>query len=203
MLLGSIVLLGVMGYDGVFSVFDGYVLITIYLIYLFDLFRQEKLYQKIKKRAPLHLALDVLSLVGGLLLVAYSSVYVVRNGIALAEAWGVTQTFVGIFIVGLGTGLPELAVSIAAIRKKEVEMSVGNLIGSNICDLMFSLGIGTIITGFLAPERILIYDIPALLIISLAVLFLFRRGMRLTKTEGIILIMLYVAYLGLRLYLFG
>lgn len=204
MLIGSILLLAILGYDGALTVFDGYVLIIVYLLYLLDLTRQEKLYTKITGRKPeMHLAFDLLRLAGGLFLVVLTSNYVVKNGIALAEAWGVTQTFVGIFIVGLGTGLPELAVSIAALRKKQVQMSVSNLIGSNICDLLFSLGAGTIIAGFLVSARVLYYDIPALIIIAAAVLFLFRGGRKLTKAEAASLIIVYFAYLGIRLYLFG
>jgi cation:H+ antiporter len=204
MLIGSIIVLAIMGYDGTLTVFEGYVLIAIYLLYMFDLTRQEKLYTKVKGRPPeMHLALDLLRLVGGFLLVAYASGHVVRSGIRLAESWGVTQTFVGIFVIGLGTGLPELAVSIAALRKRQVTMSVANLIGSNICDLLFALGAGTIISGFIFPVNVLLYDLPALMVISLAVLFLFRRGYRLAKKESIALILLYFAYLGIRLWLFG
>ncbi|MBW2970308.1 sodium:calcium antiporter [Candidatus Woesearchaeota archaeon] len=204
MLFASILLLVIMSLDGKFTVFEGYVMILIYLVYLFFISIEEKIHKKVVGRPPeLHLVLDALRLVGGLLLVAFASNYVVKNGIALASAWGVTQTFVGIFIIGLGTGLPELAVSIAALRKGEVAMSVGNLIGSNICDLLFSLGAGAVITGFLVPERVLLYDLPALLLITLAVFFLFWDDRRLTKKEAVILILLYLVYLGVRLWLFG
>jgi cation:H+ antiporter len=204
MLIGSVILLGILGYNGQFSVIDGYILIVIYFIYLADLTREERLYAKVTGRKPeLHLAFDSLRLVGGILLVVFASDYVVRNGIALSAAWGVTQTFIGIFVIGLGTGLPELAISISALRKKQVQMSVGNLIGSNICDLLFALGAGAIISGFIVSERILYYDLPALLVITATVLFFFRRGYKLTKTESVILILMYFAYLGIRLWLFG
>ncbi len=204
MLIGSIVILALLGFDGFFSVFDGWVLIMIYLLYMFTLSREEKVYEKFKGRRPeMDLWKDILRLVGGLLLVAFASNIVVENGVGLAAALGVTQTFIGIFVIGLGTGLPELAVSLAALKKGEVEMSVGNLVGSNICDLLFSLGVGTIIAGFIVPERILFYDIPALLLISGVAIYLFRQEMKLDKTDGLILIFLYFTYLGLRLYLFG
>ena len=193
-----------MGLDGFFSVFEGYVMIIIYVLYLLDLTRQEQLVSKIKGRKPeMHLAIDASSLVGGLLLVVFASNYVISNGLAVAEVFGLTQTFVGIFIIGLGTGLPELAVSLTALKKKEVQMSVGNLIGSNICDLLLSFGAGTIIAGFLVPRTVLLFDLPALLIISLTAIYLFRTGFKLAKKEGIILILMYAAYLGIRLAVFG
>jgi len=203
MLISSIVLVGVLGADGFFSRIDGIILITIYLCYLFVLTRQEKKHTRGKPTPRMHPWLDASFLAGGLLLVAFASNVVVKNGILLADVWGVSQTFIGIFVVGLGTGLPELAVSLAALRKGEVEMSVANLIGSNICDLLFSLGVGTVITGFAVPARVLVYDIPALLVISGTVLLLFRSGLKLTKRESASLIGLYFFYLGLRLYLFN
>ncbi|MEM3154393.1 MAG: sodium:calcium antiporter [Candidatus Woesearchaeota archaeon] len=204
MLIGSVILLAVLSLNGQFSIIDGYLLIAIYFIYLADLAREEKLYSKVTGRKPqLHLALDLLRLVGGLLLVVFASDHVVRNGIELANAWGVTQAFVGVFVVGLGTGLPELAISISALRKKQVQMSIGNLIGSNICDLLFALGAGAVISGFVVSQQVIFYDLPALLIIASTVLFFFRRGYKLTKSESTILILMYITYIGIRFWLFG
>lgn len=201
MLIGSILLLALMGIDGQFSRMDGVTMIAVYLFYLFTLTREEKV--KVAGRRPeSHLTLNLLSLIGGFLLILFASDYVVVGAKGLAESWGVTQTFIGIFIVGLGTGLPELAVSLAALRKKNVEMSVANLIGSNICDLLFSLGAGTVISGFTVPDRVLIYDIPALLIISITMIFFFRSGLKLHKKEALLLIVLYFVYLIARLHLF-
>ncbi len=202
MLTGIILLLIFMGYDGTFSQIDGMILIVSYLAYLFVLTREEKIMVGGRKPEE-HTALNILSLIGGILLILLTSDHAVQSGVELAKAWGVTQTFIGIFVIGLGTGLPEIIVSLTAIRKKEVEMSVGNLVGSNICDLLFSLGTGTVISGFTVPERVLTYDLPALLIITFAVFFMFRRGYKLSKKEAVILIFMYFAYLGIRLYLFN
>lgn len=102
-------------------------------------------------------------------------------------------------MVGLGTSLPELALSVGAIRKGAVRLSVGNLIGSNIFDVLFTLGIGSVISGFNVGKNLLKFDIPYLFILSVIVVLLFRRKMRLGKKEAIILIIIYGTYVALKL----
>jgi len=202
MLLGSVGLLAIMGADGTFSIRDGAIMILVYGFYIMSLAREERI-KTAGRRPALELVTDSFYLAGGLLLVIFSSESVVSSSISFAESWGVTQTFVGIFLVGLGTGLPELAVSVSALRNKETEMSVANLIGSNICDLLFSLGVGTMVSGFLVPARTLTFDLPALFLISVFVVYLFRTGLKINRREGIILLSVYIAYLATRLWLFG
>ncbi|RJQ22556.1 sodium:calcium antiporter [Candidatus Woesearchaeota archaeon] len=203
-LIGALLVLAVMFFDGRLTVFEGYTLIILYTLYLAQLSREENLHEKFTGRKPqLHLGKDLVNLIGGLMLIGFTSELVVQNGIMLAAAWGVTQTFVGIFVVGLGTGLPEVAVSLVALRKRQHDLSLSNLIGSNLCDLLLALGLGTAIAGFSVPRNLLIYDLPALTVITLTVLLLCKYQKTLSKTASIGLISLYVAYLGIRLSLFG
>jgi cation:H+ antiporter len=198
MLLVSIVLFFIVSYDLKITRFEGFILIVVYGLYFLNLLREEKLYEKIR-RPELHLLWDIVSLVAGLFFVIYASKMVVNNGVSLAGIWGVKESLIGILIIGLGTGLPELAVSISALWKKSTGIAVGNLIGSNICDLLLSLGLGTVISGFAVGAGLLNFDIIFMFFTALAVLFLFRTGKRLSKMEAIMLIVIYVVYLGLKL----
>ena len=198
MLLASIAIFFVFALDGKLTKFEGIVMIIVYLLYFFSLFREEKVYEKIR-RPQLNLVWDISSIVAGLLIIIYASQTVIGNGVLLAQMWGVKESLIGILLIGLGTGLPELAVSATAIIRKSTSIAVGNIIGSNITDLMFSLGLGTVISGFIVSKNLLWFDVPILFGMALLVIILFARGKRLKRKEAIILIAVYIAYLILKL----
>lgn len=204
MLLASIGIFFLAAMDGFVSVLDGWFLIAIYMAYLFLLFKDERIHEKVRKRKKRRVSImwDVLDLVAGLIVVMFASTIVVESGVGLANIFHTSGGLIGILIVGLGTGLPELSVSLSAIRKRECGLSVGNLIGSNITDILFSLGSGAIIAGFLVESRFLIFDLPILALISITVLLLFRRGYRLHRHESALLILIYLAYIAARLGMF-
>lgn len=203
-LVVSVLVVALLGYDGELTPVDGLLMLVMYAGYLMSLFAEERVRQPATARRPaLRLALDLLWLGAGLLLGGFSSGTVVDNATALAEALGWSQVFIGIFLVGLGTGLPELAISLTAVRKGESEMSVSNLLGSNICDLLFSLGVGTTVAGFAMPASVLRFDLPALMLITVAVVTLLRRGYGLSHKEGVTLVAVYFVYLVVRLAAFG
>ena len=203
-LVGAIVAIWTLSLDGRLSRLEGWAMMATYAGYVVLLTRVERTTEPRPGPRPLlHVAIDALRLVGGLLLVGFASHAVVRNAVSLATAAGWSQAFIGIFLVGLGTGLPELAVSLAAIRRGEREMSISNLLGSNVCDLLFSLGAGVAVGGFTVPAPVRRVDLPALLLLTLCVLALLRRGFRLRRGEGLALVGAYVAYVVGRFLLLG
>ena len=200
MLLASIGIFFLAGMDGFISVLDGWFLIAIYITYFIFLFKDEKIHEKIRRRrTEMQVTWDVVDLIAGMIVVLFAATLIVDNAVFLAGELAISGTLIGIFIVGLGTGLPELSVSLSAIRKKAYGMSVGNLIGSNITDILFSLGIGAIFAGFLVEPSVLYFDIPALFLMSLLVLFLFGRTFKLKKKKAGILILVYVFYFALKM----
>lgn len=198
MLLASIAIFFIFAFDGVLTKFEGAVMVIIYLLYFLSLLREEKIYEKIR-RPQLHLLWDSTSIIAGLLIITYASKTVILNGVLLAHTWGLKESLIGILLIGLGTGLPELAVSITAIIRKSTAIAIGNLIGSNITDLMFSLGLGTAISGFIIDKRLLFFDIPVLFGTALLVILLFLKGKRLKRKQAVILIAIYIIYLILKL----
>ena len=136
MLLGSVLLVILLGFDGNITRIDGIVLIVVYLIYYFRLFHQERIGKKIKKEFSKHIRKDIIYLIIGIIIIIFTSELVVDNSISFAEDFGIKQSFVGIIILGLGTSLPELALALNGVRKKASGLSVGNLIGSNIFDML-------------------------------------------------------------------
>ncbi|MCK5400845.1 MAG: calcium/sodium antiporter [Flavobacteriaceae bacterium] len=199
MLLGSILLVILLGIDGKITRVDGIVLVVVYLVYYFRLFHQERIGKKIKKKSGKYIRKDILFLIIGIIIVIFTSELVVDNSISFAENFGVRQSFVGIIIIGLGTSLPELALSLNAIRKKASGLSVGNLIGSNIFDMMIPIGMGASISELKIEKSLILFDLPFLLILSFIVLFFFYKKKGLQKFEAVILIGLFVLYTALKI----
>jgi len=195
MLLGSILLLLLLGIDGSISLVEGLVLIVVYGVYYFRLFHNERVGSKIKnKKTHRGLRKDVILLVIGFVFVFFASNLVVDNAIEFSENHGLNQSFVGIIIIGLGTSLPELAVSLNAARKKARGLSVGNLIGSNIFDLLIPVGVGASISEIKVDKMLIYFDLPLLFLLSLLVLFFFYKKRGIQRTEAIILIAFYGVY---------
>lgn len=200
MMIGSVALLIFVSLDKFISKAEGLMLVFIFCLYLLNVYREEKLYEKMKRAPKMHLMWDIFSIIGGFIIIYFGSGSVVKNGISLANSWGVSQTIIGITIIGLGTSLPELVVSLNALRKGAVKLSAANLIGSNILDSLFVLGIGAGISGLNINHQILIFDMPLLLLFSIIVVYFFIRNMRVEKKEAIALLAIYFIYLGVRIF---
>lgn len=199
-LLGAIVVLFLMAFDLEITRLEGAFLIIFYLFYLFSLRGECNVYKKLKGRRPKgELTWDFLFLIGGLMLISFSSKMVVESAISISHVFRISEVTIGLLVVGLGTGLPELTISLFAVLKKSYRLAVGNLIGSNICDLMLSLGIGSSIAGFAVDEKLLKFDIPFLFFLSIIVLLFLKTKYRLEKKEGIVLLIIYLLYVGFKL----
>lgn len=195
MLLGSVLVLFLVVADYQVTMLEGWLLIVVYLIYYITLVYREKSSGKKKKPFERRLLILFFYLIVGLVAVVLTSKLVVNEATALADIWGVKQSFVGIIILGLGTSLPELAISLTAILKKAKGLSVGNLVGSNIFDTLMPVGVGAAITNLTVDKSVVWIDVPVLFLLSsLVVFFLFRKG-GLQRNESIVLISFYFVYM--------
>lgn len=196
MMIVSVILLLLVGLDGVITRFDGALFILIYVVYFAFLQREEKTFEKIKRRPSMDLLWSVISIVAGFGVLIYCSNIVIDNAVELADIWGVRQSLIGIVLIGLGTSLPEIVLSISAIIKKAPMLSVGNLIGSNIFDILFTLGIGAVISEFVVSANLLIFDIPFLIATSFVVMIFFLRKRGIQKVEALALLGIYCLYIA-------
>lgn len=200
MILFSIVLVFTLGFDGTITRKEGLVMVLVYMIYYTRLFQQEKVISKVNTtRFSGKLWWNVVLLVIGLFIVAFASKLVVENGVKLAIALNMKQSLVGILFIGLGTSLPELALSINAAVKKANNLSVGNLIGSNIFDLLMPIGLGASIAGLEFNRHLIFIDLPILLFASFTALLFFHQKKGLQRNEGIMLIGIFLIYAILKL----
>lgn len=138
--------------------------------------------------------LSLIYIVGGAVAIKFGGDFVVNSAVAIATAAGLSQTLIGLTIVACGTSLPELATSVVAAKKGELDMAVGNVVGSNVFNILMILGVAASLSpiAFLTEN---IIDIAILLAFSLLTWLLCWTKGKLDKKEGILMLLLYVAYL--------
>jgi cation:H+ antiporter len=215
MILFSIIMVFIVGITGYrVSVSEGFLLLVIYLAYLYFISRDEKFIRKVidsfddkGEDGKQNYFIDTLLMTFGLAILIFASDLVVEGALQLSEMWGIAQSFVGVLIVGVGTGLPELSTAMRGIFKKAHGISIGTIIGSNITDPMFSLPIGAIASGvgLSFDKNLLFFDIPFWFAVSIIALLLFKRKMRIGKgdrRDGLLLISLYILFVFLKLRFF-
>lgn len=136
----------------------------------------------------------IVFILGGMIAIKYGGDFVVNGASTIASSLGLSQTLIGLTILAMGTSLPELATSIVAAKKDEVDMAVGNVIGSNIFNILLVLGVAAAISpvGFIMENMI---DIAFLILISVITLIFAWTSKEITRKEGIIMLLLYAGYM--------
>tara|TARA_Y100001949_G_scaffold175187_1_gene184403 strand:- start:5198 stop:6280 length:1083 start_codon:yes stop_codon:yes gene_type:complete len=134
--------------------------------------------------------------VAGLVLLVTGSNFLVEGAVSLARALGLTELVIGLTVIAIGTSLPELATSILAAIRGERDIAVGNIVGSNIFNLLCVLGLASLVS----PDAIgvaanaLAFDFPVMIAVALACLPIFFTGYAINRWEGLLFVAYYVAY---------
>ncbi|RWZ54537.1 calcium/sodium antiporter [Halobacillus fulvus] len=131
---------------------------------------------------------------GGLLAIIFGGDMVVDSGTSIALDLGMSKTLVGLTIIAIGTSLPELVTSISAALKKESGIALGNVVGSNIFNILFVLGSSAVITPLPVNGKIFT-DVIIMIALSILLFVFSRTSYKIGKAEGFVLIAMYVAYL--------
>lgn len=142
---------------------------------------------------PTGLGLSIGLVAGGLGGLIVGSHFFVQGAVTLAESWGMSPVAIGLTVVAVGTSLPELATSLVAALKKESDVAIGNVVGSNIFNVLGILGIAALIQPIDAPG-LEWGDLVVMLIIAVALLPLAKSGGRVNRWEGAALLAAYVGY---------
>jgi cation:H+ antiporter len=145
----------------------------------------------------------IIWLVIGLLLLMASSKMLVWGAVSIAQGLGVSELIIGLTIVALGTSLPELAASIAAARKNEADLAIGNVVGSNLFNTLAVVGIAGVIHPMQVGPEVLSRDWAVMFAITVGLFIMaygFRKPGYLTRWEGILLLSAYLAYTGWLIY---
>jgi len=137
-----------------------------------------------------------LGVLGGLIVTILAARALVSGAVAVAASWGVSEALIGVTIVAVGTSLPELVTSIVAARKGQAEMAFGNIIGSNIFNVLGILGVTALVRPMQVPAQFVTLDIWVMTAAALAVLVMGATGRRISRGEGAALLAGYTAYTG-------
>jgi len=137
----------------------------------------------------------LLFIVGGMAAIKFGGDFVVNSASEIAERFGMSANLVGLTIVAFGTSLPELVTSIVAAKKKEVDMALGNVIGSNIFNILFVLGIAASISPVAFTMENII-DIVILALMSVLVWIFAWSKNKLVLWEGVVMLLCYAGYFG-------
>ncbi|WP_298257585.1 calcium/sodium antiporter [uncultured Litoreibacter sp.] len=183
----------------------GSVLLVILAGYLFQLLRQDAVElpsaedansddpsdQAPQKRTKTALVI-LLSLIG----IALGSEIAIYGATGLANALGVSESVIGLSIIALGTSLPELATVVVCVRRNQSGMLVGNIIGSNIFNILACIGIPALFVGIQTPVEMLSFSVPFLVLISVVALAMLRTNWTITRLEGAVCLCGYGVYLA-------
>ena len=177
------------------GIIDGIVMLVLMIAYITWLVitamkNREESNEEIKTLSPV---VSVIFIIGGIAAIIFGGNLVVENAKAIASAMGLSETFIGLTIVAVGTSLPELVTSIVASRKGENGLALGNVVGSNIFNLMFILGISSSITP-IAVDSVAIFNIVLLLIMTALMYTLCVCTKKLGRVSGAVMVLAYIAY---------
>jgi cation:H+ antiporter len=137
---------------------------------------------------------NILFTLGGLAGIIFGGDLVVDNATDIAFSIGMSETLVGLTIVAVGTSLPELITSITAALKKESEIALGNIVGSNIFNILLVIGASATISP-LAVDSKIFFDLIFMILFTIVLLIFSRSRYKISKKEGAILAVVYIAYL--------
>lgn len=195
------VLLGILGFLGMeLERMDGWIFLVIFILFLFYMvmsaLKARAGGQEIdegEEYAVIPVWKSILFIAGGAAAIAFGGDFVVKAASKIATEFGMSPTLVGLTICAIGTSLPELVTSVVAARKKQVDMALGNVIGSNIFNILFVLGISSSISPIAVITENLV-DVVLLILMSLVVWIFTWTKERVNRAEGAGMVLLYIGY---------
>jgi len=177
---------------------DGVVLLSffaIFLAYVFEMAQKDKSMfeeMEMEKVKNINVLVSIVYIIGGLAGLVFGGRWIVNSATEIAKTLGVSDKLIGLTIVAAGTSIPELATSIVAAMKGNSEIALGNVIGSNIFNIFFILGISAVINP--VAYNVQINTDLIILLITTFVLSLFSRDLKIDKLEGIFFFLSYIGY---------
>ena len=209
-MIGVSALVMAIGQDGRVGPFEGLILIVLlvaYLVLTVLISRHETkavlreyvaVYGTNRAAAIRHWLVNVGLVVFGVGLLVLGAQWLVEGAVTLASWFGLSELIVGLTIVAVGTSLPEFATSVIAAARGERDIAVGNVVGSNIFNLLFVLGLTASVspTGVTVAPPVLAFDLPVLVGVAVACLPVFFRGHQIARWEGALFIGYYAAYVA-------
>ena len=193
-------------FDRVLSRMDGFMLLLVLLAYLVWVFRSghpDEIKSSHGPRDSMATSEEAASLLNlkdighvalGSAFLVLGGYCIVKGAVEVASALGISEVIIGLTVVAIGTSLPELATSLVAAMRQEVDIAVGNIIGSNIFNLTAIFGTTAIVRPIMIPETVLSRELAGVVFMSLLLLPILRNGWQIKRWEGALLL---TAYIGM------
>lgn len=189
-------------FDGL-SFLKGAILVAMLLLYVYYLTKEKSLkggiVERIIERESFRKGL-VLCIIGGAGVILGAE-FLINSSMSMAKSFSISETVIGLTLVAVGTSLPELATSVTAAYKRLQGIALGNIIGSNIFNLLMVLGVSAMVGTIVVESMILLYSIPMMLLLSALLVLFMRSGNKVGRFDGIALLLLYGFFLYLKIFL--
>lgn len=173
---------------------EGILLLCFAGIFLYSTVLEATLDKNIKVEKGKFSFKDILYIIVGIALIGLSAEVIVNSAVNISKWLGIGEDLIGLTIIAVGTNLPELVTSIVAVRKGEVDIAIGNLVGTNIYNIFLILGLAATINPIVISSNAFI-DIIVLAITSFIVYIFIQHKKDINRKEGIIMILLYIIYI--------
>lgn len=205
-MIGAALLLAAIIFDGKIDFLDGIILIAGivgFVIFSYKSSKKESDMETIKSQTEItqkrFLTKSLMLVAIGLGLLTVGAFLTVDNSVVIAKSLGISELVIGLTLVAIGTSLPELITSVVAARKGHSDLSIGNIVGSNIFNIFAILGIASVIAGIQVNEKIIL-DIIVMIAFSVILIPIMRSGFKISRKEGLLLLAGYFAYIIILLY---
>ena len=172
----------------------------IFLYYLFSLAHKNKKEAKKVEKPKYKIGKSFLFVILGLVGVVGGSQLVVNSASTIATTIGISERIISLTIIALGTSLPELVTTVMAAKKGESDLLVGNIVGSNIFNICIVLALPVAFAGGITPNNFEVIDLTMLVISSVLLCFLARRDHKITRTDGFLMLSIFLLYYGFIIY---
>lgn len=194
-LISATALLLILSYFGLSLVWiDGLIMLCLFAYFIRKMIKESKDNNDNENSTPLSIIRTIVYIVCGAIGIIYGGNLVVNGASTIAQAFGMSDNLIGLTVVALGTSLPEFVTSVMATKKGKLDIAIGNVIGSNIFNILFVLGISSLF-NVLTVSVITLIDIFFSLFITSILLYVVCKFKKINKLNGIIFIILYISYM--------
>ena len=172
-------------------------MLSLFFYFLYYIYNSAKNKNKFKIDIKKHSDFVISAMIlGGIVGIFFGGELIVRNSLIIAKNLGISDFLISATVIAVGSSLPELVVSLVAIFKKNIDLAVGNIVGSNIFNILYVLGVTALINPISLPSFVNIDIIFLMFVTALLFVFMFTgKKHKLERWEGVIFILLYITYL--------
>ena len=202
-MIGAALLLLAIIFDGKIDILDGVILvagIVGFVIFSYKSSKKDTTLEEVESSKVLvqskAMSKSLVLVAIGLALLTAGSFLTVDNAVVIAKSLGISELVIGLTLVAIGTSLPELITSVVAARKGHSDLSIGNVVGSNIFNIFAIVGIASIIAGITVNDKIMV-DVIIMIVFSVVLIPIMRSGFVISRKEGFLLLGGYAAYVAM------